>query len=235
MKFNKSLTDRKRFWTPLNIILNIRGTNGSGKSSAVRSLMTYLGNPSPFLIDNKEAGYRFKRPEGCPIFVLGAYKTACGGLDASFSYKGAADDVIFFLDELAQKGHVVAEGVVAMGSYGIGRLFTFATQQETKGNHVIFALMDTPLEECIRRCEARRAEKAASKGKEAKPLDPSNLRDKWEANQKDQVKLAALGHDTRSIPHQDPLPTILGWFWGAGDGYGDELTQHLKYEGDEND
>jgi hypothetical protein len=193
-----------------SIILNIRGTNGSGKSTAMRLLMEKLGKPSPFKIDGKLAGYRFKRPEGY-VCVLGKYETACGGLDASFSYPGAADDVTFFLDELATHGHVVAEGVVAMGSYGIGRLQKFAEEQKAKGNIVIFALMDTPLATCIERCEKRRAEKAAAKGKEAKPLNPGNLQSKWESNHKDINKLKSLGLDCRMIPHTDPLPTLLGW------------------------
>jgi len=165
---------------------------------------------TPFQIDGKLAGYRFKRPEGY-VSVLGKYETACGGLDASFSYPGAADDVTFFLDELATHGHVVAEGVVAMGSYGIGRLQKFAEEQKAKGNLVIFALLDTPLALCIERCEKRRAEKAAAKGKEAKPLNPENLKSKWDSNHKDIEKLRALGLDCRMIPHQDPLPFLLFW------------------------
>jgi ABC-type dipeptide/oligopeptide/nickel transport system ATPase component len=198
----------------MSIILNIRGTNGSGKSTTVRSLMDYLWTKkalkrTPFQIDGKEGGYKFVLPEGRNVSILGKYATACGGLDASFSYPGAADDVIFFLDELAKVGDVVAEGVVAMGSYGIGRLQKFSVDQTAKSNKVIFALMDTPLETCIARCEARRAEKAAAKGKEAKPLNPENLRSKWESNHKDLQKLKDLGLDTRFIPHIDPLPTIL--------------------------
>lgn len=194
----------------MSIILNVRGTNGSGKSTAVRRLMDQLGKPTVFQIDGKEAGYRYRKA-GQNVLVLGKYETACGGLDASFSYPGAADDVIFFLHELAQHGHVVAEGVVAMGSYGIGRLQKFSEDEAAKSNHVIFALMDTPLETCISRCETRRAEKAAAKGKDPKPLNPANLQSKWDSNHKDLAKLKALGLDTRFIPHTDPLPTLLSW------------------------
>lgn len=198
----------------MSIILNIRGTNGSGKSTAVRLLIDYLWTQKalkrmPFQVDGKEGGYRFVLPEGRNVSVLGKYQTACGGLDASFSYPGAADDVIYFLDALAELGDVVAEGVVAMGSYGIGRLQKFSADQTAKGNRVIYALMDTPLETCIARCEARRAEKAAAKGKEPKPLNPENLKGKWESNHKDLAKLKALGLDTRLIPHNDPLPALL--------------------------
>lgn len=36
----------------MSLIVNIRGTNGSGKSSAVRALMQHLGKPTPFLFDD---------------------------------------------------------------------------------------------------------------------------------------------------------------------------------------
>lgn len=192
-------------------ILNIRGTNGSGKSTAVRLLMERLGKPTRKIgFDNKEAGYFWKLPD-TSLSVLGKYTTACGGLDASFSHPGAADDVIFCLNELVRDGNVVAEGVVAMGSYGIGRLQRFAENQKSLGNNVIFALMDTPLETCIARCQQRRAEKAAAKGKEPKPLDPTNLKSKWDSNHKDLAKLKTLGLDTRLIPHLDPLPSLVEW------------------------
>ncbi len=140
----------------MSTILSIRGTNGSGKSSLVRQLMEYLGTSDPFSFDGKPAGYRFTRPDGQRIFVLGKYTTACGGLDSSFSYKGAADNVILCLDSLAEKGHVVCEGVVAMSSYGFGRLSNFANDQKAKGNNVIFARLDTPADLCVQRVHARR-------------------------------------------------------------------------------
>ena len=198
----------------MNIVLNIRGTNGSGKSTLVRSLMEHLESNKfvrrPLAIDYKEAGYRFDK-QGTKLYVLGKYTTACGGLDSSFSYKGAADDVIFFLDELAQKGNVVCEGVVAMSSYGFGRLSKFAIDQKEKGQQVVFGLMDTPLEVCIQRCEERRAAKAAAKGSVAKPLNPQNLVDKWNGTHKDQQKLKDAGFDCRLIPYQDSLSTVLSW------------------------
>jgi nicotinamide riboside kinase len=94
----------------MSTIVSIFGANASGKSSLVRNLMTSFGRPTPFRINDREAGYRLTRPDGKLVFVLGKYTTACGGLDASFSYKGAADDVVFCVNKLAAKGHVVCEG-----------------------------------------------------------------------------------------------------------------------------
>jgi hypothetical protein len=190
----------------VSTIINIRGTNGSGKSSAVRALMAHLGKPTPFLFDNKEAGYRCKHFDQ-PIFVLGKYKTACGGLDASFSYKGAADDVLLCLDLLAEKGHVVCEGVIAMGSYGFGRLARFANDQKAKGNKVIFARLDTPADLCVQRVRARR--KAAGN---RKPFDPEKLLGKYASVVRSQEKLREAGYDARILPHEEPLQTMLRWF-----------------------
>ncbi len=53
--------------------------------------------------------------------MLGKYKTAaCGGLDSSFSYGGAAYDLLLCIDKLAGQGHVICEGVIAITSYGFG-------------------------------------------------------------------------------------------------------------------
>jgi hypothetical protein len=187
------------------MIINIRGTNGSGKSSAVRVLMKHLGKPTSFLFDDKEAGYRFKSTP--PIFVLGKYQSSCGGLDASFSYKGAADDVLLCLDLLAEKGDVVCEGLVAMSSYGFGRLTNFADTQKAKGNNVIFALLDTPAEICVKRVRERR--KAAGNGT---PFDPEKLLDKYVSVVRTQEQLQKAGYDARIIPHEEPLQTLLRWF-----------------------
>ena len=192
-------------------IVTIIGTHGSGKSSLVRQVMKFLGANDPFKFDGKPAGYRFTRPDGQRIFVLGKYTTACGGLDSSFSYKGAADDVVLCIDLLAEKGHVVCEGVIAMSSYGFGRLSNLATSQEQKGNQVIFAALDTPLEVCIQRTEGRRAARATQYGKESKPFDPQNLIAKYYSMLRDQERLADAGYDCRVLPYQDPLPLLLQW------------------------
>jgi hypothetical protein len=86
-----------------------------------------------------------------------------------------------------------------------------ATSHEKKGNHVIFALLDTPLKVCIQRIEARRSAKAILEGKESKPFDPQNLGAKYQSTHKNQKRLADAGYDCRTLPYQDPLPPLLQW------------------------
>jgi hypothetical protein len=190
----------------MSTIVAIKGTNGSGKSSVVRALIAHLGKAATLRFHNKEAGYR------CPygdqsLFVLGKYKSACGGLDSSFSYAGAADDLLLCIDTLAAKGHVACEGVIAITSYGFDRVTRFADKQKRKDRRMIFANIDTPAELCIERVKQRRMEAGNHK-----PFNPEKLLDKYESVIKSQEKLLAAGYDARILPHEEPLQTLLRWF-----------------------
>jgi predicted ABC-type ATPase len=189
----------------MSTIIAIKGTNGSGKSSAVRALVAHLGKIATLRFNNKDAGYRCEYGERT-VFVLGKYRSTCGGLDSSFSYKGAANDVFLCLDALVAKGHVVCEGVIAMTSYGFGRVARFAEEQKAKGNNVIFARIDTPAELCIERVRRRRRESGNHR-----PFNAEKLLHKYESVLRSQEKLRDAGYDARILPHDDPLQTLLGW------------------------
>jgi hypothetical protein len=189
----------------MSTIITIKGTNGSGKSSVVRALIDHLGKVATLRFHNKDAGYRCRYGDGA-LFVLGKYKSACGGLDSSFSYKGAADDVMICLDALAAKGHVVCEGIIAVNYYGFGRVTRFVSEQKAKGNHVIFARLDTPVELCVERVQRRRR-----LGGNYRPFNSEHLLHKHEALLRMQEKLREAGHDARVLPHEDPLQTLLRW------------------------
>jgi thymidylate kinase len=190
----------------VSTIVAIKGTNGSGKSTVVRALIAHLGTAAKLRFNNKEAGYRCRYGEGA-LFVLGKYRTACGGLDSSFSYGGAADDLLLCIDTLAAKGHVACEGVIAITSYGFDRVTRFADKQRRRGRRMIFAHLDTPAEVCVARVRQRRMEAGNQK-----LFNPEKLLDKYESILKSQEKLREAGYDARILPHEDPLQTLLRWF-----------------------
>jgi predicted ABC-type ATPase len=190
----------------MSTIVAIKGTNGSGKSTVVRALIAHLGKQATLRFNSKEAGYRCKYEDGS-LFVLGKYKTACGGLDSSFSYGGAADDLLFCINKLAAQGHVCCEGVIAITSYGHDRMTRFADKLKRKGHRMIFAYIDTPAELCIERVMKRRREAG-----NAKPFDPAKLLDKYRSILKSQEQLREAGYDARILPHEEPLQTLLRWF-----------------------
>jgi energy-coupling factor transporter ATP-binding protein EcfA2 len=191
----------------MSTVVAIKGTNGSGKSTVVRALITHLGKQSILRVNSKEAGYRCNYEDGS-LFVLGKYKTAaCGGLDSSFSYGGAADDLFLCIDKLAPQGHVCCEGVIAITSYGHDRVARFADKLRRKGHRMIFAHIDTPAELCIERVKQRRMEVG-----NAKPFNPEKLLEKYDSILKSQEKLKQAGYDARILPHEEPLQTLLRWF-----------------------
>jgi predicted ABC-type ATPase len=190
----------------MSTIVAIKGTNGSGKSTVVRSLLEHLGRQSILRVNSKEAGYRCKYQDGS-LFVLGKYKTACGGLDSSFSYAGAADDLLRCIDKLAAQGHVCCEGVIAITSYGHDRMTRFADKLKRCGHRMIFARIDTPAELCVERVKQRRREAGNTR-----PFDPAKLLDKYQSILKSQEQLLAAGYDARILPHEEPLQTLLRWF-----------------------
>jgi len=153
--------------------------------------------------DGKVSGYRFKYQDRT-VFVLGRYANDCGGLDSSFSYKGAADDVCEAIRELAEYGDVITEGVVAISSYGVKRMLQLATDLAAEGHHLILATLDTPQEVCIERVKARRLGKGNTK-----PFDPGNLRSKFYAIQKDHDTLFAAGIDCRRISDSASLSELI--------------------------
>jgi hypothetical protein len=169
-------------------------------------LLEHLGKQAKLRFNNAEAGYRCAYGDGS-IFVLGKYKSACGGLDSSFSYGGAADDLLLCIDKLAGKGHVLCEGVIAITSYGFKRITRFADKQRKKGNRMIFARIDTPAELCIERVKQRRLEAG-----NRKPFNPNKLLHKYESILKSQEKLREAGYDARILTHEEPLQTLLRWF-----------------------
>jgi predicted ABC-type ATPase len=191
----------------MSTVVAIKGTNGSGKSTVVRELIACLGKQAILRVNSKEAGYRCRYEDGS-LFVLGKYKTAaCGGLDSSFSYGGAADDLLLCIDKLAGQGHVCCEGVIAITSYGHDRMTRFADKLKRKGHRMIFAHIDTPAELCVERVKQRRREAGNQK-----PFDPEKLLDKYQSILKSQEQLLAAGYDARILPHEEPLETLLRWF-----------------------
>lgn len=144
------------------MIINPRGTHGSGKSTIVRKLIDQaiqqkLLNTSP---KGKPEGYELTL-EGVnkPVFIVGSYHSACGGCDAIQPYDLIWPRVLKY----ARKGHVVFEGaLVSSGVGNIGRALA-------KRKDSVVCFLDTPAEVCVARIQKRRDERG-----DERPLNPHN-------------------------------------------------------------
>lgn len=135
------------------MIVNIRGTSGSGKSTLVHRILSehphttieyqYGTWKKPKIVAYKV----FIGPLRMPLYIIGSYKTQCGGCD-SLSYKGSHDDIEAMVREFGKQGNVIFEGLTISSTLTrwkrIDEEFMFA-----------WAFMTTPEEECYRRILAR--------------------------------------------------------------------------------
>jgi hypothetical protein len=150
------------------MIISLRGTNGSGKSTVVRELMD-AGKVSPIHgalgVRNPEA-YRVLLPGvKQPLYVLGPYNVECGGCDRIIPY----DLIIALIDKYAARGNVLFEGVIVASVYG-----RVGEQLERYRDRAVVAYLPTTLEECIARVQKRRDERG-----DARPFNPRNLTSKY--------------------------------------------------------
>jgi hypothetical protein len=157
----------------MSVVINLRGTGGSGKSSAVYHLMKKFGVRSNIKNNGRIVGHRLNQD----IMIVGKYETNCGGCDQIKTQ----DDICKRVSKFAEKGSIVVfEGLLISGLYS--RYLDLSRKLVNAGHRFIWAFLDTPLETCIRRTIARRK----SVGN-VKPFNPANTELKYRA-----VELAHL-------------------------------------------
>lgn len=177
------------------MIINLRGTSGSGKTYAVRKLLV---RHSPIIPITNEDGniianciaYHMQ-----PIYVIGDYTGAvCGGCDG-IARKGGQNIVCSLVRYFSQFGHVIFEGLLISGLYARYAALNKELRDEY-GEQYVWAFLDTPIERCIGRVLERRKERG-----EKKPFNDENTRNKHRSVLKCKDKALADGFDVRDIRH----------------------------------
>lgn len=203
------------------MIINIRGTNGSGKTALARKLI----GPYPAPIElvqydapTKKEPYRQRWVEGWgttgpgSFLAIGSYKQGCGGMDTIPSFelqqkavKAAALWEIEGWPITAEKPeHIVCEGVLASTVAG-SWLECFRDLRSL----VIIAYLDTPLKVCLERITARQI---AAKG-DAREIKVDLVADKIRAINATRAKFNAAGIRTITLRYdraQEDLMEALG-------------------------
>lgn len=144
------------------MIINPRGTHGSGKSYIAHWLISQ--GDEPIMENGAKIGHYIPRYE---LGIVGTYKTACGGCDGVKSADEVCRRVVKFNKEYK---NVLFEGILVSHTYG-----RYSKLAEELGiNNFVFAFLDTPLDLCIERVKARRVTKGNNK-----PLNPANIIKDW--------------------------------------------------------
>lgn len=182
-------------------IINIRGTNGSGKTTAVRAIMNYLTYHSNHTTSNDVFAHIYKTPAGESVAFIGKYEGAVtGGVDRVRNVR----DVVPACAELAQYSHIVMEGLLMSGLQQLTK--DIADACVNLG--VLHALtLDTPKTHCIAQTLNRRALAGNDK-----PFDPAkSLVPKYRAVELAHLKMIAWGMDAQLVSQRDAVSLALGY------------------------
>ena len=178
------------------MIINIRGTSGSGKTHTVRSFMEAYGPSLEIFGEDKNKPIaHLVHYDMVPVYFIGSYRNVCGGCDSISTQDMACSLVRHF----SNFGHVVFEGLL------MSHLFARyqALYEELSGYEIpfVFAYMDTPLKLCLERVQQRRTDKGNDK-----ELDPKNTISHYDATLKTMEKFKEVNAPVDWIDHtKDPI------------------------------
>ncbi len=185
------------------MIINIRGTSGSGKSTIVRSIMSLYRSKNAVKIKGR------KQPIGylCPsdvqldlpnLAIIGHYETPCGGCDTI----SKVEDTFHRVRSGADAGfNILFEGLLLSANV---KWFQ-ALKDDGYELHVI-ALDQVPIDECIESINARRL---AKKGPDKfTPVNEKNTRTKHRGVELAMQKLAKGGVPVYSCNRETGLQKV---------------------------
>ena len=174
------------------MIVNVRGTFGSGKSTVVRRVMEKYAERRPVHCEGRKQpfGYQCIRADhGRNLWVVGHYETACGGTDTIPKINVIYEQV----NKAADLGYdVIYEG----GALVAG---DWRRAAEAAKHHPFTAIiLTTPIEVCLDSIRARRAARG-----DDRPLNPDNTVGRYHYTLKLADKLAAAGVTVRHADREE--------------------------------
>lgn len=180
------------------MIVNIRGTSGSGKSTIVRRVMDIIAHGmvelEPVTVEGRKRPIMYRANGAGPmrrsLSILGHYETACGGCDTIPSF----DRVYELVRQEADQGRdVLFEGLLL--SAEIARCQALHDDLYP----LVVVAIDLPVEQCIESVNARRQAKSPGKG----PVNPKNTEAKHRQTRRAVERLAAGGVLTKLVSSRD--------------------------------
>jgi len=180
------------------MIINLRGTHGSGKSTIVRKVME-KGEFQPHFVEGR------KRPLAYydhlkTLFIPGHYEKDCGGCDTILEVEHVFDIV---KNAAGQGWSVLFEGILAQHSaprlIEVAKLFP----------PVIVIILTTPLEACVKSVLERRAASGNDK-----PLNQDNIRREFRSVESAARRLRGEGLDVRSLSRNEAFDLCLKELYG---------------------
>jgi hypothetical protein len=177
------------------MIVNIRGTCGSGKSYAVHKLLEHSSKEPVELVDGRKVAATMVDIRGTPIYALGSYRNVCGGCDGVRK----PDIVVEYVEYFSGLGHVIFEGLIISRTWN--RYADLCRSLTDVGEQYVWVYMDTSLQVCLDRVRERRARKGNEK--ELNTFQTTDTYNRCEATRKHAV---GAGFDVRTLKYNHPDP-----------------------------
>lgn len=176
------------------MIVNLRGTNGSGKSTIVKCFLQMKPYIEVFgvLGPRRPEAYKVRLPNRW-LYAIGPYQTNTGGIDAMPLSSG---ELIVLLEKYRKLGHIIFEGVIISTFYGAVGEWLCAHKDEA-----IVGFMDTPLDVCL---EALASRKSGHRGTE-------HVAGKIKAIARVKERMYADGLRTTWLARETAFETVKGW------------------------
>ena len=184
--------------TPM--VINLRGTSGSGKSTIVRRLMDLYPRKDPFFVTGRKRpmAYGCHRSGGRSLWVVGHYETACGGCDTI----NGMETIYGLIREAIEMGYdVIFEGLIVASD--VVRCVSLKEQG------LLVLELDTTIDICVQSIQARRD----ARGDE-RQLNDGNTRYKMKCIAAQRPRFLSAGVDFRVINREDAFTLCkekLGW------------------------
>ena len=179
------------------MIINIRGTSGSGKSTIVRKLIQSAGSSfavygmlGPARAEAYLTGY------GDQTYILGPYEIPTGGMDAVVGH-GGIPACIELLDKYVDKGHLIFEGLIISSMWG-----SIGSWLERHKSKVIIAPISASWEECQAGLVERQG--ARAKGDKTQAIHFAGTKRVVE-------RAAADGFRVEPLDRKEAVQTISRW------------------------
>lgn len=182
-----------------SMIIQIRGTSGSGKSTVMKQIMTTMGDWNGVYVEGrKKPLYYISASDWPSTLVLGHYESPCGGCDTIGS-AAAVYDLIQSLEGKVAYTHLLCEGLLLSED-------TKWTKLLHAKHEVIVAYLTTKPDDCLDRIKQRRK----SVGND-KPLNPSNTLNRVGVIERSRIKLTEVGVPTYRLSSVQAPKTIMKW------------------------
>ena len=179
------------------LIVNVRGTSGSGKTHLTREFMRQ-GSTDAVTVDGKVIGYiccRGKSVNERMWFVVGSYENVCGGCDTIKTQQQIIDRVAW---AISRDYNVWLEGLILSTIYGLVGAYS-----EEYADRWVFAYLNTPVDVCVERVIERR--RVAGN---IKPFDKENTVKRHATIRRNQAIVEEKGREAVTIDYLRPLASI---------------------------